>query len=49
MGFLVMNSRMLGQLGVAVFAILLIGVVTLVADGALALALRRLIGHRAGT
>jgi ABC-type nitrate/sulfonate/bicarbonate transport system permease component len=49
MGFLVMHSRMLGQLGVAVFAILLIGVVTLVADGALALALRRLLGHRAGS
>jgi ABC-type nitrate/sulfonate/bicarbonate transport system permease component len=49
MGFLVMHSRMLGQLGVAVFAILLIGVVTLVADSALALALRRLLGHRAGT
>ena len=49
LGFLVMNSRMLGQLGVAVFAILLIGLVTLAADSALALALRRLLGHRAGT
>lgn len=48
MGFLVMHSRMLGQLGVAVFAILLIGIVTLAADSALALALRRLLGHRAG-
>ncbi len=48
MGFLVMNSRMLGQLGVAIFAILLIGIVTLVTDGALALVLRRLLGPRAG-
>lgn len=48
MGFLVMNSRMLGQLGVAIFAILLIGVVTLVTDGALAFALRKLLGPRAG-
>lgn len=47
LGFLVMHSRMLGQLGVAVFAILLIGLVTLAADSALALALRRLLGHRA--
>ncbi|MEO8487169.1 MAG: ABC transporter permease [Betaproteobacteria bacterium] len=46
MGFLVMNSRMLGQLGVAVFAILLIGVVTLVADGALAFGLKKLLGPR---
>lgn len=47
MGFLVMHSRQLGQLGVAVFAILLIGVVTLVADAALAALLRRLVGRRA--
>lgn len=47
MGFLVMQSRQVGQLGVAVFAILLIGVVTLLADGVLAAALRRLLGHRA--
>ena len=39
MGFLVMHSRQLGQLGVAVFGILLIGVVTLVGRPALALAL----------
>jgi ABC-type nitrate/sulfonate/bicarbonate transport system permease component len=49
LGFLVMHSRMLGQLGVAVFAILLIGIVTLAADSALAVVLRRLVGHRAGT
>ena len=36
MGYLVMQARQLGQLGVAVFAILLIGVVTLVADRLLA-------------
>ena len=47
MGFLVMQSRQVGQLGVAIFAILLIGVVTLLADGVLAAALRRLLGHRA--
>lgn len=48
MGFLVMHSRQLGQLGVAVFAILLIGVITLVADAALAVALKRLVGRRGG-
>jgi len=47
MGYLVMHSRQLGQLGVAVFAILLIGVVTLVADRLLALALQKLVGRRA--
>jgi ABC-type nitrate/sulfonate/bicarbonate transport system permease component len=47
MGFLVMQSRQVGQLGVAIFAILLIGVVTLLADGVLAAALRHLLGHRA--
>lgn len=46
MGHLVMHSRQLGQLGVAVFAILLIGVVTLIADSLLAAALRRLVGRR---
>ena len=46
MGFLVMHSRQLGQLGIAIFAILLIGVVTLVADAALAAALKRLVGRR---
>jgi ABC-type nitrate/sulfonate/bicarbonate transport system permease component len=46
MGYLVMHSRQLGQLGVAMFAILLIGIVTLVADAALAAALRRLVGRR---
>jgi ABC-type nitrate/sulfonate/bicarbonate transport system permease component len=46
MGYLVMHSRQLGQLGVAIFAILLIGVVTLVADAALAALLRRLVRRR---
>lgn len=48
MGFLVMHSRQLGQLGIAVFAILLIGVVTLAADAALGAALRRVVGRRGG-
>jgi ABC-type nitrate/sulfonate/bicarbonate transport system permease component len=47
MGYLVMHARQLGQLGVAVFAILLIGVVTLVADAVLAVLLRRWLGRRA--
>ena len=46
MGFLVMQARQLGQLGVAVFAILLIGIVTLLADRLLAAGLRRLVGRR---
>jgi ABC-type nitrate/sulfonate/bicarbonate transport system permease component len=43
MGFLVMQSRQIGELGVAVFGILLIGIVSLVSDAALAAGLRRLI------
>ena len=46
MGYLVMQSRQLGQLGVAVFAILLIGIVTLLADNALAALLRRWLRRR---
>ena len=45
MGFLVMQSRQIGELGVAVFGILLIGVVSLVSDAALAIGLRRVIGR----
>ena len=45
MGYLVMQSRELGQLGVAVFGVLLIGLVSLLADGALAAALRRVGGR----
>jgi ABC-type nitrate/sulfonate/bicarbonate transport system permease component len=46
MGYLVMQSRQLGELGVAVFGILLIGVVSLASDVALAAALRHLTGRR---
>ena len=45
MGFLVMQSRQIGELGVAVFGILLIGVVSLLSDAALAAGLRRVIGR----
>ena len=41
MGFLVMQSRQIGELGVAVFGILLIGIVSLVSDVALTAGLRR--------
>jgi ABC-type nitrate/sulfonate/bicarbonate transport system permease component len=40
-GFLVMRSRELGQLGVAIFAVIVIGLMSLTADAALAAALRR--------
>ncbi|MCP5150709.1 MAG: ABC transporter permease [Ectothiorhodospiraceae bacterium] len=46
MGYLVMQSRQLGELGLAVFGIFLIGVVSLVADMALATGMRRLIRGR---
>jgi ABC-type nitrate/sulfonate/bicarbonate transport system permease component len=48
MGFLVMQSRQIGELGVAVFGILLIGVVSLLSDAALAAGLRRAL-HRGGS
>jgi ABC-type nitrate/sulfonate/bicarbonate transport system permease component len=41
MGYLVMQSRQIGELGVAVFGILLIGIVSLLSDAALATALQR--------
>ena len=44
-----MHSRQLGQLGVAVFAILMIGIVTMIADGVLAAVLRRWVGRRMTT
>ena len=47
MGYLVMQSRQIGELGVAVFGILLIGVVSLVSDLALAAGLRHLLGRSA--
>lgn len=45
MGFLIMQSREIGQLGVAVFGVLLIGVVSLAADSALGMALRKVGGR----
>jgi ABC-type nitrate/sulfonate/bicarbonate transport system permease component len=45
MGHLVMESRQLGQLGVAIFAILLIGLVSLLADQLLAGLIRRTVGR----
>jgi ABC-type nitrate/sulfonate/bicarbonate transport system permease component len=46
MGYLVMQSRELGDLGVAVFGILLIGIVSLASDAALAAGVRHLMGRR---
>ncbi|MBL8698793.1 MAG: ABC transporter permease [Alphaproteobacteria bacterium] len=45
MGHLVMEARQLGQLGVSVFGIFLIGLVNLVADHQLAAAIRRTVGR----
>ncbi|MBK7592046.1 MAG: ABC transporter permease [Betaproteobacteria bacterium] len=45
MGYLVMQSRQIGELGLAVFGILLIGIVSLLADLALDTGLRRLLGR----
>jgi ABC-type nitrate/sulfonate/bicarbonate transport system permease component len=45
MGHLVMESRQLGQLGVAIFAIFLIGIVSLLADQLLAALIRRTVGR----
>ena len=45
MGYLVMQARQLGQLGVAVFGILLIGVVTLLADRLLGAVIARTVGR----
>lgn len=45
MGYLVMQSRQIGELGVAVFGILLIGIVSLASDAALAAGLRRVVGR----
>ena len=45
MGYLVMQSRQIGELGVAIFGILLIGIVSLVSDAALAAGLRRIAGR----
>ncbi|WID95118.1 ABC transporter permease [Bosea vestrisii] len=45
LGYLVMQGRELGQLGITVFAIGVIGLVNLVADAAFALAIRRTVGR----
>jgi ABC-type nitrate/sulfonate/bicarbonate transport system permease component len=45
MGFLIMQSREIGQLGIAIFGVLLIGVVSLAADSALGIALRKVGGR----
>jgi ABC-type nitrate/sulfonate/bicarbonate transport system permease component len=45
MGYLVMEARQLGQLGVAIFGIFLIGLVNLLADQQLARAIRRTVGR----
>jgi ABC-type nitrate/sulfonate/bicarbonate transport system permease component len=45
MGHLVMEARQLGQLGVAIFAIFLIGLVSLLADQQLAALIRRTVGR----
>lgn len=45
MGHMVMEARQIGQLGIAVFGIFLIGVVNLLADHQLAAAIRRTVGR----
>jgi len=45
MGHMVMEARQLGQLGVSVFGIVLIGLVNLVADRQLAAVIRRSVGR----
>lgn len=45
MGHLVMEARQLGQLGISIFGIFLIGLVNLIADQQLAAAIRRTVGR----
>ena len=45
MGYLIMESRHLGQLGVAIFGIVLIGLVNLLADRQLVVIIQRTIGR----
>jgi ABC-type nitrate/sulfonate/bicarbonate transport system permease component len=45
MGYLIMEARQLGQLGIAIFGIFLIGFVNLVADHQLARAVRATVGR----
>lgn len=49
MGYLVMQARQLGQLGVSIFAIALIGAINLIADDLLGRAIRRTVGRWAPT
>jgi ABC-type nitrate/sulfonate/bicarbonate transport system permease component len=44
-GYLVMQSRETGQMGVAIFGVILIGFISLAGDGVLASALRRIGGR----
>ena len=44
-GFMVMQSRETGQMGVAIFGVILIGFISLAGDGVLASALRRIGGR----
>ena len=43
MGFLIMNARQIGEIGIVIFGIMLIGAVNLISDWALAGAIRRLL------
>jgi ABC-type nitrate/sulfonate/bicarbonate transport system permease component len=45
MGHLVMEARQLGQLGISIFGIFLIGIVNLIADRQLAILIRRTVGR----
>jgi ABC-type nitrate/sulfonate/bicarbonate transport system permease component len=45
MGHLVMEARQLGQLGISVFGIFLIGIVNILADRQLAAAIARTVGR----
>ncbi len=45
MGFMIMNARQLGEVGVIIFGILLIGACNLITDWALAAAIRRWLGR----
>jgi ABC-type nitrate/sulfonate/bicarbonate transport system permease component len=45
MGYLVMEARQLGELGISIFGIVLIGLVNLLADAQLAVLIRRTVGR----
>jgi ABC-type nitrate/sulfonate/bicarbonate transport system permease component len=44
MGFMIMQARQLGEIGIVIFGIILIGVTNLATDYALGAAIRRKIG-----